>query len=375
VTGTATVTYSTGALSFTTALAIRGGSLVEVTYRAAPVETSHVETFGDTTKAYTTIIGGVTVNYYAAGSDGTFSSSFYGRTQFTDIALSASNLGVYALSKIDELMQVCVPDFAGDTTITGDLLTYAASRAALPSGGDRFIILAVPKGSTATQAVDWFRNQLSSFSDYAALYWPWVKVPDPVNAGRTITVPPLGHIAGVYARTDATRNVGKAPGGTVDGQLRYVTGLEFDQISQGERDLVYPNKINPLISSPQTGTAVWGVRTISNQSQWRYINARRLFMFLEKSVYNSTFWIVFENNGTALWSRIKAQLDSFMSALFADGYFKGTSPEKAFSVVCDASNNPVSTQELGQVIIDVSAAPNKPAEFVRFRFQQLTVES
>lgn len=374
VSGTATVDYSTGDLTFVTSHLIKAGTLVSASFATSAAETVHRELFGDSSKSYSVTIGSVTTDYFAAGSDGTFASGTYGRSQFTAEGLQLDYSGVYALSKIDEIMQVCVPDFAGDETISGDLLTYAASRAAQPSGGDRFIILTTPKGSSAEQAVDWFRNRLATFSDYAALYWPWVKVSDPLNAGRQLTVPPLGHIAGVYARTDTTRNVGKAPGGTVDGALRYVTGLEFDNISQGDRDTVSPNKINALISSPQTGIAVWGVRTISNQSQWRYINARRLFMFLEKSIYNATFWIVFENNGPALWSRIKSQVNGFMASLFAEGYFKGNSPEQAFKVVCDETNNSAASQELGQVIIDVGASPNRPAEFVRFRFQQMTLE-
>ena len=140
--------------------------------------------------------------------------------------------------------------------------------------------------------------------------------------------------------------------------------------TQGERDYVYPNKINPLISSAQTGLAVWGVRTISASSEWRYINARRLFMFLEKSIYNSTFWIVFENNGPGLWAQIKTQLNGFMSSLFGEGYFAGTSPSAAYYITVDGSNNTQSVIDLGQVIIDVGAAANKPSEFVRFRFAQ-----
>jgi phage tail sheath protein FI len=268
-------------------------------------------------------------------------------------------------------MQVIVPDFAGDTTVTGDLLDYAQDRVNSPSGGDRFIILTVPKGSSATDAVDWFRTKLGRFSDYAALYWPWVNISDPLANGRKLTMPVLGHIAGIYARTDVNRNVGKAPGGTVDGALSFLTGLEIVP-TQGERDVVYTNKINPLISSPQTGLAVWGVRTISIQSQWRYINARRLFMFLEKSIFNSTFWIVFENNGPGLWARIQAQITGFLLGLFNDGYFAGVTPDQAFFVTVDDTNNTPATIDAGQVIIDIGVAPNKPAEFVRFRFAQIT---
>lgn len=366
-TGTNTIVYASGALNVKLGYVIQGGTLVTVTYRSAAEETSHIESFGDTAKLY--VEGAKT--YYLAGTEGTFDSTNWGINQFTATTLQSSYKGVYALSKVDELMQVCVPDFAGDVTVTGQLLDYADQRETLPHGGDRFIVLTVPKGSDPQEAVDWFRYDLGRSSKWAALYWPWVKVADPLANNRPLTMPPLAHIAGVYARTDNTRNVGKSPGGTVDGALRYLLGLEYDS-TQAERDFVYPNKINPLVSGTQTGLAVWGVRTISPTSEWRYINARRLFMFLEKSVFESTHWIVFENNGPGLWTRIKAQVEGFLKSLFNENYFAGNSPAQAFFVVCDESNNPPESINNGQVIIDVGVAPNKPAEFVRFRFQQKT---
>lgn len=368
-TGNNTINYTSGAIDVKTGFTIRGSTLVTATYRSAPEETTHTESFGDTTKQYTE--GPVT--YYQSGAEGTFDSTNWGINQFTSITLQVSNRGIYALNKVDELMQVVVPDFAGDVTVTGQLLDYADQREALPSGGDRFIILTVPKGSDPQEAVNWFRYDLKRMSKWAALYWPWVKVADPLSNNRPLTMPPLGHVAGVYARTDSTRNVGKSPGGTVDGALRFLLGLEYESV-QGERDLVYPNKINPLISSPQTGLAVWGVRTISPTSEWRYINARRLFMFLEKSVFEATFWIVFENNGPGLWTRIKAQLEGFLKALYNENYFAGNSPAQAFFVIVDETNNPPESIDQGQVIIDIGIAPNKPAEFVRFRFQQKTAQ-
>lgn len=361
-TGTNTINYTSGALALKTSGTIRGGTLVTVSYYSAPAETVHTEDFGDQT------VG----KLYTVGTDGTFDSTNYGRNQFSISTLGATYAGIYALDRIEEIMQVVVPDFAGDVTITGDLLDYADTRAALSSGGDRFIILTVPKGSSAQEAVDWFRYDLGRFSKYAALYWPWIKVADPLANNRPLVVPPMGHVAGIYARTDATKNVGKAPAGTVDGALRYLIGLEMDP-NQGERDVVYPNKINALISGPSTGLAVWGARTIAQESEWRYINVRRLFMFLERSIYNSTAWVVFENNGPNLWARLKAQINGFLNSLFVDGYFAGNTPSQAYNVVIDESNNNAATIEAGQLIIDVAVAANKPAEFVRFRFQQLTL--
>lgn len=349
-TGANTVNYTTGALDFKTSGTLNGASLVTVAYTQAPTETTHTEQF-------------------SGGSNGTFGAGTYGRNEFTAPALAASSEGMYALDRVEELMQLAIPDFVGDITITGDILDYVDGRASLPSGGDRFALLQPPVGSSAQEAVDWFRYDLGRYSKFAALYWPHVRVADPLADNRPKVMPALGHIAGIYARTDSNKNVAKAPGGTVDGALRFLTGLEIDP-TQGERDFVYPNKVNPLISSPQTGLAVWGVRTMATESEWRYVNVRRLFMFMEKSVFNSTHWIVFENNGPALWARIKAQLSGFLTNLYNEGMFAGATPSEAFFVIVDDSNNDASSIAAGQVIIDIGVAANTPAEFVRFRFQQ-----
>jgi phage tail sheath protein FI len=363
---TNTITYTSGAIAFTTLNPIKAGTLVVVTYYTDAEESEHQEDFGDTSKNYTDSSLSPAKEYYEAGCEGTASLS---RSEVSDpTSLETPQRGMYALDQVDEIMQVVIPDFITDTTVIGDELDYAENKQ------DKYIILAVPSGKTSQEAVDWFRYTLNRYSKFAALYWPWVKVADPLSNNRSVIFPPLGHIAGIYARTDITRNVGKSPGGTVDGQFRFITGLEKDT-TKGDRDVVYQNKINPLISSPQTGTAVWGVRQIALESEWRYINARRLFMFLEKSVYNATFWIVFENNGPGLWTRIKLQLDSFLNNLFNEGYFAGTKPAEGYFVTVDETNNPQSSIDAGQVIIDIGVAPNKPAEFVRFRFQQKTLES
>jgi phage tail sheath protein FI len=355
--GTNTIDYTTGVINLLLSDDVNATTFVTAAYRSTAEDTSAQQTF-------------------SGGADGTFTSgATYGRNQFTAPGTLQTNYqGLYALDRIEELMQVVIPDFAGDIQITQDLFDYVDSRESLPSGGDRFAILTVPQGSTAQEAVDFLRFDVLRNSKFAAMYWPWVRVADPLQDNRPVTFPALAHLAGIYARTDTQRNVGKAPGGVVDGALRFLTGLE-SKPTQGERDFVYPARINPLISSPQTGLAVWGVRTTSLQSEWRYINARRLFMFVEKSVFNSTAWIVFENNGPALWARIKAQIQSFLNGLFNDGLFAGSTPTEAFFVIVDETNNTADSINQGQVIIDIGIAPNRPAEFVRFRFQQKTLSS
>lgn len=361
-TGTNTVDYTTGAFDVTFDTTVDADSFVTATYAADSEEDAHSEVYGDTTKGYT------------AGTDGTYDTANWGRDEFTSPVLEPTYDGLYALNRIEELMQVVIPDFVGDTQITKDIIDYVEGRASQPSGGDRFAILAPPVGSSAQEAVDFFRFDINQNSKYSAMYWPWLKVADPTRDNRVVPFPSVSHIAGIYARTDTTRNVGKSPGGVIDGALRFLDSLETVP-AQGERDLVYSNKINPLISSVQTGLAVWGVRTLSPTSAWRYINARRLFMFLEKSVFNSTHWIVFENNGPPLWARIRAQITGFLTGLFNDGLFAGNSPGEAFFVIVDESNNTEASINAGQVIIDIGVAPNKPAEFIRFRFAQKTLSS
>jgi hypothetical protein len=132
-----------------------------------------------------------------------------------------------------------------------------------------------------------------------------------------------------------------------------------------------PEKINCLVQWPQTGRCVWGVRSLDIAGgEWPYIQMRRLFMFLEKSVFKATHSHVFKNNGPALWSAIRTQITNFMLGLFQAGYFAGTTPDEAFFVICDRTNNPQNTVDQGIVFCDIGAAPNKPAEFLVFRFQQ-----
>ncbi len=130
-----------------------------------------------------------------------------------------------------------------------------------------------------------------------------------LNLGRVVDVYGDGAIAGIYARVDSDKSVGKSPGGTIDGRLLGLVGVSMDLV-RGDLDVLYPKGINPIINWVQTGLSVWGVRTLSSLTEWRYINAVRTFMFVRKSLYNATHWIVFENNNPTLWFKIKNQLES-----------------------------------------------------------------
>lgn len=296
-----------------------------------------------------------------AGTDGTGPLT---RGEVSDPALQADKEGIYSFDDLDEILNVSMPDFAGDVTVGNDLIAFAEDNK------NRFIILTTPIATTPADAIKFVRNTAAYNTSYASIYYPWVKIYDPItNDGRTVTVPPDGFVAGVFSRTDTNRNVSKAPAGINEGKLLGTVGLERI-LNKGERNTLYPVRINPLASSPQTGRAVWGARTLSFDAEWIYTQVRRLFMFCEQSVYNSSFWIVFENNGPGLWAKVKAQGEGFFGNLFRDGYFAGATASEAYFIKCDADNNPQSAIDVGLFTADYYIAPNKPAEFVRLRFQQ-----
>ncbi len=344
-TKTNTINWTTGAVTLNYSTAPDNATTISVSYIETPATT--------------------TVNYDFTGGDDGDLSTISNVTVSNYAALKADKLGMYALDRVDENMQVIIPDFAGDTTVQGDMIDYAEARR------DIFCILATPSGLSAQEAVDYQRITFNKKSKYAAMYWPWVKMADPQAASRQLLVPPVGHVAGIYARTDNTKNVGKAPGGTIDGALRGVVALELNP-GKEEIDLVAPARINSLKNTPQTGMCVWGVRTMSaSNDAFRYINAVRLFSFVEKSVFNSTHNYVFESINSNLYTNIKTQLNSFLLNLHNQGYFAGNTPSQSYVVKIDTDNNPPEVQEQGQVVCDVAIAPNKPGEFIRFRIAQL----
>ena len=202
-------------------------------------------------------------------------------------------------------------------------------------------------------------------SSYAALYYPWIQVDDPI-LNRPIYVPPCGHVAGVWARSDNTRGVHKAPANEV---VLGATGLAYNT-TKGEQDTLNPNGINCIRAFPGRGIRVWGARTLSSNPSWRYINVRRLFNYVEKSIERGTQWVVFEPNDIWLWARVTRDVGAFLTTVWADGALFGANPSQAFYVKCDAELNPPESRDLGRLIVEIGMAPVKPAEFVIFRISQ-----
>lgn len=288
------------------------------------------------------------------------------RSDVSSPALAGDELGLYALNRREDLLNVCIPDFASNELVSQDLIDYCETRK------DRFAIISAPEGYSYTEAIDYKRSTLLRNSSRAAMYYPHVKIIDPVTDNE-INFPAVAHMAGIYARTDSTRNVSKAPAGTVDGRLAFCTGLEVELTPQ-QAGFVNQACINNLVSWSYTGLVAWGARTLENNGDFPYIQMRRLFMFVEKSVFNSTQGFVFESNTGALRAAIKLQIEAFLLGLHRSGHFAGNSPAQSFFVICDSSNNPQAAIDQGQLVVDVGIAPTKPAEFVIFRFQQKTVD-
>jgi len=288
------------------------------------------------------------------------------RSDISAPALSASSEGLYALNKIEDLLQVVIPDFETDATVSKDLIDYVDGRK------DRFAIVSVPEGFDYNEAVQYKQNTLNKNSNRAAIYYPHVTIIDPVTQ-KQVNFPAGSMAAGIYARTDETRNVSKAPAGTVDGALRMATGVELE-MTPAQAGVVNLAHVNSIVNFPFTGLAIWGARTLEAGGEFPYIQMRRLFMFVEKAVFDSTQVFVFESNSAGLRAQVGSLVSAFLLELFNSGHFSGSTPAQAFFVVCDESNNTPTTIAKGLLYVDVGLAPTRPAEFIVFRFQQKTLE-
>lgn len=207
----------------------------------------------------------------------------------------------------------------------------------------------------------------------AALYFPRIRVSDPLKENRLETFAPSGAVAGVIARIDAQRGVWKAPAGQ-EATLNGVSELTV-RLTDGQHGLLNPIGVDCLRTFPIAGRVVWGARTLVGAdelaSQWAYLPVRRTALFIEESLFRGTQWVVFEPNDEPLWSQIRLNVGAFMNGLFRKGAFQGTTPAQAYFVKCDRESNPQEDIDRGIVNIIVGFAPLKPAEFVIISIQQL----
>lgn len=305
----------------------------------------------------------------ANGIDSIAASHFEGTTTQEGL-----RTGLVSLEAVDDVNILCVPDVMipnADGTgprfqdsdvksIQGKILEQCSRLK------DRFAILDPLKGKTVDDVHTWRMDNLES--KYAALYYPWIRVSDTIQADNETTrlIPPSGHIAGIYARTDVTRGVHKAPANEV---IRGAVDLER-VITHGEQEKLNPDGINCIRQFPGRGTRVWGARTVSGDPEWKYVNVRRLFLYLEESIEKAVDWVVFEPNAEPLWKRVTRSVTAFLNSAWRGGMLMGRTPDEAFFVKCDRTTMTQQDIDNGRLICVIGVAPVKPAEFVIFRIHQ-----
>ncbi|MEZ4658012.1 MAG: phage tail sheath subtilisin-like domain-containing protein [Caldilineaceae bacterium] len=308
----------------------------------------------------------------ADGSDGSAltANDFTGSDEFITSANTPTMLqgllglsqGLAALELIDEVALLIAPD---EIKYGADVRNAVIDQCTALK--DRFAICSIPQGQSTVASL-----RPPSSESYAAVYYPWIKVYDPsVNDVRLI--PPAGHVAGIYARTDIERGVHKAPANAV---VRGALDLEFP-ITKQIQDLLNPRNINCIrdFRSDGNGIRVWGARTMSSDAEWRYVNVRRLFLFVEESIDEGTQWVVFEPNDEPTWDAVRRNITSFLTSVWHSGALVGTTPEEAFFVACDRTTMTQDDIDNGRLICVIGIAPIKPAEFVIFRISRKTADA
>lgn len=298
----------------------------------------------------------------SGGSDG----SAVSRNDISNptLATTTPKKGIYALDSVEEPLNIVVPDFEGSAFVQADIAAWVDGKQ------NRFAIFSLAPGTTVDEAVQYVLVTEAFDTRNCAIYYPNINFINDLT-GRPVLVPSSAFVAGVYAKTARNQNVGKSPGGITDGALDAPGTVGPDVVLDlSARDKLYQARINPLMSSAATGFVVWGVRTLSKDLRWRYVNARLLHNFLMYRIALQLQWTIFENNGPALWVKITTALEGYLGSLFRLGYFAGQTKDQAYFVKCDARNNNQATVDAGKVIIDVGFSPNKPAEFVVFTLAQ-----
>ncbi len=283
--------------------------------------------------------------------------------------------GVAVLEALDDVAIVAAPGYT-DVDSYEALISHCEvlkDRVAVLDGPElinsveQLTRVATPKAGDENTAKSGLRCRQSD-GGFAAFYFPWIKVKDPLSdSNELISVPPSGHMAGLYARNDATRGVHNAPANYV---LRGALDLCY-RITSSEQEILNPAGVNCIRFFSSSGIRIWGARTIaSSNSEWRYLNVRRLFCMIEESILKSTSWVVFEPNDITLWKKISRDINAFLMSLWRDGALMGVRPEDAFFVQCDAETNTQEEIDQGRVVTVIGIAPVKPAEFIIFKIGQ-----
>jgi phage tail sheath protein FI len=299
---------------------------------------------------------GTVLNSHLAGGtagDAIALADYQGRTTLGD------RTGLAALADIDEVAIVAIPDEGGIDNLTGELVDHCERLK------DRFAVSSVTRGAPTYTDISNLRPPRDT--RYAALYYPWVTVIDPVT-GSPKPIPPTGHVVGIYARSDTERGVHKAPANEV-----VLGAVDVDlTVGKPEQDLLNPRGVNVIRAFSGRGIRVWGARTMSSDGAWKYVNVRRLFLFLEESIDEGTQYAVFEPNDTSLWEKLRGSVTAFLTTQWRAGMLQGATAAQAFFVKIGLGETMTQDDiDNGRVIMLIGVAPVKPAEFVIFRITQM----
>lgn len=300
---------------------------------------------------------------------------------FVDSALDTSDPatrgGIYAFKNIRGMLMIAMPGLT-DPGAQSDLLALCEE--------ERYKFGVLDPAGTGT-ATDWHTIDASPSdviaqrgnvdSEYGALYYPWVQIEDPFPTNPavlgTVNIPPSGAMMGIYARSDINRGVHKAPANeVVHGAVAF-----SHHVDHGTQEILNPLGINALrdFRAENRGLRVWGARTVSSNADWKYINIRRLFQYIEASIEYGTQWVVFEPNNELLWARVRQSVSDFLTGTWRTGALMGTKPAEAYYVHCDRTTMTQSDIENGRLIVEIGIAPTFPAEFVIFRISQWTASA
>jgi phage tail sheath protein FI len=282
-----------------------------------------------------------------------------------------SKTGLKALEDIEEISIVAAPGStyqrSGDTSYERHV---AANLNLLISHAERMTYrIAVLDSSNGLTISDVRAQRAKIDSKFAAFYYPWVRIIDPIT-GREADMPPSGFVAGIYARNDVERAVFKAPANEV---VNLAVGFE-QTLNKAQQDVLNPEGINCFRWFEGRGFRVWGARTISSDPEWKYVNLRRYFIYLEHSIDKGTQWAVFEPNGELLWANVRRTVEDFLFNEWQMGALLGDKPEKAYFVRCDRSTMTQNDLDNGRLVCRIGVAPLRPAEFVIFRIGQWTAD-
>lgn len=297
---------------------------------------------------------------FAGGSDGSIAGISAADFMGSD-AGPGKRTGIQAFIEVSDVSMLAVPGI----TIPDVQLSLIAH---CENTKSRFAVLDVPRDKKKVDEILEYKDMFDS--TYAAMYHPWLEVFDPL-AKKSFYLPPAASMCGIYARCDLSIGVHKAPANEV---VRSCTGLEYGY-NNAEQDRLNPAGVNLVRAFPGRGIRVWGARTCSSNGNWKYINVRRLFIYLEESIKANTNWVVFEPNTEILWARVQRSIELFLASTWRSGALAGTTPGEAFFVDIGRTTMTQDDIDNGRLICVIGVAPVKPAEFVIFRIGQYTAQS